>query len=613
MKKPGKYILGLMLLGTVGGFSLANVGTNHQVNQGAIVAHAATTVNAVNQGMKADGTTDNAPLLQRIINAYSSEDNVTIHVPKGTYLFTNADLKAIVLHSNITFNFDDGAVFKISGGDRMPFVYPSPDAGYSGGISNVTWKNATFEGDYNATDGQSVFVQSMNHASNINFDGCTFDNCESPTGHYVDIDGSHNVNITNSTFTGFNASTDYDYKEAIQVDYSDTKAMSYHQSGDQYDDLASYDVNVTNNKFIPLSKASGAVKSFAPNPIGEHVVYKKGVHGLIHDIHFTGNFVQDAKPLLDDSGDGANIHFIMVNNLYISGNTFENVNALGSGNYIRITNSISNIAISNIQITNNKFVNLDPDNRYIYFDNSKGGGISKIKVTGNKITSSKPDIPFVLSNGLSTGDLTMSNNTNNTSTKVSTTDVKNTTKLKTKLTGTYKGGAATNKTETYSSGASNQYAKLVTSAAKKYGLYNHVKGHKGWYLYNKKDGWANAKKSGIVYVDERATATSGKWYRIRFSSSTSARKYWVRAGALKFDKITYETYTKTLTTLKKYPIYSLVFNDPQLAKSKGTTADLSSRTVKITKRARRVSVLNGKTSTYYLVNGKYWTRALAFY
>lgn len=612
MGKPSRIMLGLLALGTVVGVGLTQFGTsNSQVNQ-AVVAHAATTVNAKNQGMVADSKTDNAPILQRIINAFSAEDNVTIHVPKGTYLFTNDQLKAIVLHSNITFDFDDGAVFQIKNGDRIPFVYPSPKAGYDGGISNVTWNNATFKGDYNKTDGQSVFVQSIHHAKNVNFNGCTFDNAESPTGHYIDIDGSHNVNIKDSTFTGFNANTDFDYKEAIQVDYSNTKAMSYHQSGDKYDNLPSYDVTVDGNKFIPLSSASGSVKSFAPNPIGQHVVYGKGAGGIIHDIHFTNNYVQDAKPLLDD--DGANIHFVCVSDLYISNNTFENKGALGSGNYIRIFNTSALVKMSNIQITNNNFVNLDPNNRYIYFDNSKGGGITGVKVTGNKITSAKSNIPFVLDNGMSSSDITISKNTNNKSTKVSgSADVKNTAKLQGKLTGTYKGGKKTNKKESYVSGYNAQYAKLATNAAKKYGLYSHIRGHAGWYLFNKKDGWAKAKKSGIVYVDMRATADSGKWYRIRFSSSTSARKYWIRASALKFDKITYETYEKTLNPIKKYTMYTKVFDDPDLAKLAGTTADLGSKSVEITKRARRVSVLNGKTSTYYLVNGKYWTRALAFY
>lgn len=610
MSKPRKIMLGVLALGIIAGVGFTQFGTsNSSINQ-TVVAHAATKVDAKDYGMVGDGKTDNAQILQRIINAYSPEDNVTIQIPKGTYLFTNADLKAIELHSNITFNFDKDAVFQIKNGDRMAFAYPSPKGGYDGGISNVTWNNATFRGDYNSADGQSVFVQSIHHASNVDFNNCTFDNAESPTGHYIDIDGSHNVNIKGSTFTGFNANTDFDYKEAIQVDYSDTKAMSYHEPGDVYDYLPSYDINVTGNKFIPLSNASGTVKSFAPNPIGQHVVYAKGVHGIIHDIHFTDNYVQDAKPQLSD--DGANIHFVCVSDLYISHNTFENKGALGSGNYIRIYNISPTAKMSNIQITNNNFVNLDPNNRYIYFDNTKGAGITGVKVTGNKITSSNSKIPFVLSAGMDTGDMKVSSNTNNKNVTVKPTDVKNTSKLQ-KLTGKYKGKKATNKEESYVAGYDAQYAKLASSAAKKYSLYNHVRGHAGWYIYNSRDGWSHAKKSGLVYVDMRATADGGKWYRIRFSKDSNARKYWVRSGALKFDKITYESYEKTMNPLKKYTMYTKVFNDPQLAKLAGTTADLGSKSVSITKRARRVSVYNGKTSTYYLVNDKYWTRASAFY
>jgi len=603
-------ILGFLVLGLILGVGVTQTGMNYSKNSSTVVAHADDNINATDQGMIGDGKTDNAPMLQKILDDTKNEDNVTIHVPKGNYLFTNAELNAIVLHSHITFDFDKDAVFQIAHGDRMAFVYPSPNAGYDGGISYVNWNNATFRGDYTQDDGQSVFVQSINHAQHVNFNGCTFDNAESPTGHYIDIDGSHDVNIENSTFTGFNANTDFDYKEAIQVDYSNTKAMSYHQPGDAYDNLPSYDINVNKNNFVPLSNASGTVKSFAPNPIGQHVVYAKGVGGIIHDIHFTNNYVQDAKPQLSD--DGANIHFVCVSNLYISNNTFENKGALGSGNYIRIFNTSPTVKMSNIQITDNNFVNLDPNNRYVYFDNTKGAGISGVKVTGNKITSSKSNIPFVLSAGMNTGDMTVSSNTNNKNVTVKPTDVKNTTKLK-KLTGKYKSNKATNKNETYVSGLNSQYAKLNAKAAKNYSLYNHVRGHANWYIYNQKDGWANAKKSGIVYVDMRATADTGKWYRIRFSSNPNARKYWVRSGALQFDKITYEDYERTMNPIKNYPMYSAVFNDSQLAKAAGTTADLGSKSVDITKRARRVSVWNGKTTTYYLINNKYWTRASAFY
>ncbi len=208
--------------------------------------------------------------------------------------------------------------------------------------------------------------------------------------------------------------------------------------------------------------------------------------------------------------------------------------------------------------------------------------------------------------------MTVSANTNNKNVTVKPSDMKNTSKLQ-KLTGKYKANKATNTKESYTSGYNGQYAKLTTQAAQKYSLYSHIRGHAGWYIYSQRDGWSNAKKSGIVYVDMRATADSGKWYRIRFSSSPNAREYWVRSGALKFDSIEYAPYVRSLTPIKKYTMYTKVFNDPQLAKLAGTTADLGSKPVSVTQRATRVSVSNGQTSTYYLVNDKYWTRSSAFH
>ena len=148
MRKPRKMILGFLVLGLILGVGVTQTGMNYSKNSSTVVAHADDNINATDQGMIGDGKTDNAPMLQKILDDTKNEDNVTIHVPKGNYLFTNAELNAIVLHSHITFDFDKDAVFQIAHGDRMAFVYPSPNAGYDGGISYVNWNNATFRGDY---------------------------------------------------------------------------------------------------------------------------------------------------------------------------------------------------------------------------------------------------------------------------------------------------------------------------------------------------------------------------------------------------------------------------------------------------------------------------------
>jgi len=575
------------------------------------VAYAATTINAKNQGMVGDAKTANNDALQSMLDKWSG--SVTVHVPKGTYLF---DAGNITLHSNITFKFDKGAVFRITGGNRVNFVYPSPEAGYSGGISNVTWQGATFQGD-NTAKGQSVFTQSVHHATNINFDKCVFDNAESPTGHYIDLDGSHAINITNSVFTGFNGSQDF--KEAIQIDYSNKKAMSYKNKGDQYDNLPTYDVTVDNNQFLPVSKKSGQVASYAPNPIGEHAIYGHGTAGIIHDVHFTNNTVVDPKPLMSDGV--ATIHFKGISNLWITGNKFINQHVLGSGNYIYLLNSEPAYTMTNLNITDNTFTNVNPTKQYVYLDTtSSDNPMTDVTITGNQATAQRLGAAFVkgnfpltdpsidiTDNKITKGSVvatdvtsqqTITNTTVHKPTTSSTSSKPSTQKLKKRK--------QTNKSEKYVSGLNTQHAELKSNFAT-YSLYNHIRGHKNWNIM--KYNWKKQKKMR-VYVDMRATADSGEWYRIRFSKNATT-KYWIRKSALQFDQITIDEYDRDLTLMKIYPVYTQPFNDPMLAKQKGTTADISERRVTITHRAKRTDA-NGTVTTYYQMSNGLWTRALAF-
>ncbi|AKP64937.1 N-acetylmuramoyl-L-alanine amidase [Levilactobacillus koreensis] len=582
---------------------------------GETVAYADTTVNAVHQGMTGDSKTSNNDALQNLIDKWDN-GAVTVHVPKGTYVF---DAGNIVLHSNMTFKFDKGAVFRITDGNRVNFVYPSPEAGYDGGISNVTWKGATFQGD-NMEAGQSVFTQSIHHAKNISFDQCVFDNAESPTGHYIDIDGSHDVNITNSVFTGFNGSQDF--KEAIQVDYSNKKAMSHKNPGDKYDNLPSYDVTVDNNQFLPVSKKSGQVDSYAPNPIGEHAVYGHGAAGIIHNVYFTNNTVVDPKPLLDDGV--ATIHFKCVSNLWITGNKFINQHVLGSGNYIYLYNSEPGYQMSNLNITDNTFTNVNPTKQYVYLDTKDTTNpMTDVTIQNNDVTTQHKGSTFVDSNFPLTGSgMTIDKNKITVGKVVSTdvtsqqtitdTTVDNTassnSKPKPKPTTSQKlkKRKQTNKNEQYVAGLATQHAELASNY-KTYSLYNHVRGHKNWNIM--KFDWKSLKKKR-VYIDMRATADTGKWYRIRLSKNATT-KYWIRAGALDFDQFDNEVYDRDLNLMKIYPVYTRPFNDPLLAKQKGTTADIAERRMTITHRVKRTDS-KGNVTTYYQMANGLWTRALAF-
>jgi len=371
----------LLFAVAVGTIILAFNGSPLVSRSNQIVAHADTTINVQNQGMTGDDKTTNNSALQNIINQHS-DDNLIIHVSKGTYLF---DSGAIKLHSNITFEFETDAIFRITSGHMLSFVYPSPKAGYNGGIKNVKWEGATFHGD-NTARGQSFFCQSIHHAKNIVFNKCTFYNAESPIGHDIDLDGSHTIKISNSSFIGFNGSQDS--KEAIQIDYSNSKAMSHINSGDQYDNLPTYDVIVNNDKFLPIYNNSGKIYLYAPNPIGEHAIYNNGKSGIIHDIHFTNNTVIDPKPLTKN--DDGNIRFIDVSNLWITKNKFINRKVINSGNYIYLHNIISNYKMTNINIEKNTFLNINPSTQYIFLNsNNPKNKMTNVTITNNKIASRK--------------------------------------------------------------------------------------------------------------------------------------------------------------------------------------------------------------------------------
>lgn len=343
-------------------------------------------VNVSDEGMSPTLQSNNNAL-QRIINE-NTRGVTTIYIPKGSYTFTQG---AILLHSNINFKFQTGANFAIYKNQSLSFVYPSLYNGYNGGISNISWNNGTFKGS--DTGGQSSFTQSMNHARNVRFDNCTFYNVENSGGHVFDIDGSHDITVNNSTFLGFNSRSDTDYKEAIQIDYSNKEAMTYVYNKDKYDDLPSYNIYVSSNRFLPIFNGK-KIKYYAPNPIGQHIIYDDAKAGIIHDIHFNHNQVLDSKPRRS-LGTGT-INFEGVSNLYMFGNTFENRGVPGPLNYIRVYNPLLKYKMQGVYIYGNNFINVDPTKRYIVVESVQHGiPFYNIAVINNRVVTAKQEFTFL--------------------------------------------------------------------------------------------------------------------------------------------------------------------------------------------------------------------------
>lgn len=156
----------------------------------------------------------------------------------------------------------------------------------------------------------------------------------------------------------------------------------------------------------------------------------------------------------------------------------------------------------------------------------------------------------------------------------------------------------------YSAGTGNKIAKL-TSKKSSYALYNHVKNSRANV---KRYNWpSKAKTNTKVYVDEVGKKSSTTWYRIRFSASTKAKRYWVYGGALKFASVGYSD-TNAEVTVKSGINDSTrnhVFNSSYLSKKVTKLSNLAGQTFTANKMAS-MKDLNDKEKHYYRisVNGK---------
>ncbi len=161
---------------------------------------------------------------------------------------------------------------------------------------------------------------------------------------------------------------------------------------------------------------------------------------------------------------------------------------------------------------------------------------------------------------------------------------------------------------TYHGGNGNDWATL-SSTYRKYRAYNHVKGSQ----YTAKNlGWNYGSYVGRkVYLDNRGVKKSGStWYRIRYSKSKSAKRYWVYSKALQFAKVSYTTdldQTNTVKSTSKAPLRNHVLSSSYLSKNTGSVTDLAGQNVTVN--AKAVKVQAGKTTVWYRIkdnNKTYW-------
>jgi len=171
-------------------------------------------------------------------------------------------------------------------------------------------------------------------------------------------------------------------------------------------------------------------------------------------------------------------------------------------------------------------------------------------------------------------------------------------------------------TATYHGATGNQTGRL-SATYKSYRLYNHVKGTREKVT---KTAWTKVKAypGQVAYLDMRAvkkdpnTGKKTTWYRLRFSTGKTAKKYWVYSKALSLPTVKYASGKATvkLSSTATGNYYDHVYNSPYLAKAMGAINTLTAKSYQADSQA--VKTQDGIQTTWYRIkigDKKYWVAA----
>lgn len=278
-------------------------------------------LNVKDFGALGDNVNDDSVAINSVFLKASNDGMRNVYIPEGTYLVKND----IDFQSNINVFMHPKAIIY---GPGMYYRFRSFGKGYGNGVSNVTVTGGCFSGDFDSDityghTSSNAMVGVFHHCENITFKNVKF-NMTTSDSHSFDLGGCRNITIDNCEFYGLKPSnTSREYVEAIQVDYSNASGLTDKSQSEleNVDGLPTYNVSVTNSKFLAIYNDDGSIKYYAPNPIGEHASYSEG---LVHDVLFENNTVIDAMPVSTGGNISGWIHFYGVKNLTVKGNTFKN-------------------------------------------------------------------------------------------------------------------------------------------------------------------------------------------------------------------------------------------------------------------------------------------------
>lgn len=222
-------------------------------------------------------------LLRSYLEQLEKKGGGTLVLKKGTYSISNV----LYVPSNVTIKMKDGVKLvkgtttgtkeMVASHSMFQLVRPSKAAkkGAYGGYNGE--KNIAFIGEGNVSIDLKYYPDSiaiiMGHNKNVSVKNITFTHMKS--GHFIEMDASDKVNITNNKFIDSKPSVKKN-KEAINIDTPDRATKGWSQIWSKFDRTPNRNVTIEKNEFRNLDRAIGTHK-YSEGKYHENVVIKNNV------------------------------------------------------------------------------------------------------------------------------------------------------------------------------------------------------------------------------------------------------------------------------------------------------------------------------------------------
>lgn len=299
---------------------------------------------------------------------FEKDGKGTLVFKKGTYTITHA----VFVPSNVTIILEDGATL-VKGTSSGIGAFPASGSMFQcirpsrAGKKNVYGKhkgekNIYFVGKGNASINLKYKKKSigiiMGHNKNVTVDGISFKNLN--TGHFLEVNASQNVKITNCGFANVKKGSDY-VKEAINIDTPDKNTGGFNSDWSKHDKTGNDKILIDNCRFSNLGRA-----------IGTHKYSCKGKKQVYHTkIVITNNQILNSRY---DSP----VRVMNWKNSTIADNNFDTIKTKGDNRAMFVSGAV------NVSIKNNLFSNMKKAFQCIAWKNSGSG--SQYPITYNKFT-----------------------------------------------------------------------------------------------------------------------------------------------------------------------------------------------------------------------------------